>query len=169
MSESALSPTFRLVRFLVIGAVVGFLVAAGALGAFHCDEANVVRHVTRFADGDWGRPGRPGFLWLLLSPSLLFDSPVASVLAMRAAAVGASLGTLALVWRIVQDDDPDDRIGPLLAVALLGASMSWQAHSFEVRTDTFVVPMTLLAGWAVVRPSVTFRQALLAGLALGAA
>lgn len=153
----------------MIGSVAGFVVLGAWSGAFHCDESNVFRHVTRFRDGDWGSPGRPGFLWLLLSPSLLLGSPVASALAMRLAAAGASLLTLALVYRLVADDRPDDRLAPLLAIGLLGTSMSWQAHAFEVRTDTFVVPMTLLAAWLVFRPTVTAKQAALAGLALGAA
>ncbi len=45
--------------------------------AFHSDELNVLHHVSKFASGDVGRPGRPGLLWFLLTPLMALDDPVA--------------------------------------------------------------------------------------------
>jgi hypothetical protein len=160
---------------LFAGALMMCLPATRA--AFHCDEANVFKHVTRFAHGEWFAPGRPGLLWLLLTPTLLLGHPTAIAIAMRLLAVSASVVTLVGVWRLATRPaadasgiHADDRgWGGVIALALLLTSMSWQAHSFEVRTDTFVLPLTLLAMHLLWRDRTTAKQAIAAGLAVGAA
>ena len=167
----------RLFAAILILAVVGAMCLPALHAGFHCDEANAFRHVTRFAHGQWSSPGRPGLLWLLLTPTILLGDPTAISLAMRFLAVGASMFTLAAVWRLATRPaegasgiHPDDRgWAGVVALALLGTSMSWQAHSFEVRTDTFVVPFTLVAMHLLWRDRTSPRQALAAGLAVGAA
>lgn len=167
----------RWIAAILIVVGVAVMVGPALHGAFHCDEANAFKHVTRFAHGDWSSPGRPGLLWLLLAPTILLGDPTVISLAMRFLAVGASTITLAAVWRLstrpargATGIHPDDRgWAGAVALGLLITSMSWQAHSFEVRTDTFVVPLTLLAMHLLWRDRTTPKQALAAGLAVGAA
>lgn len=168
----------RAVALVLIAACTVVMGDLALTAAFHCDEANAFRFVTRFGSGQWNSPGRPGLLWLLLTPTLVLRDPVWTAFAMRLCAVAASVGTLYGVWRLTtlpaedhhRGIHPEDRgHGGALALLLLATSMSWQAHSFEVRTDTFVVPATLLAMHLLWRDRPTLRQAVVAGLAIGAA
>ena len=143
------------------------LVPLALTGALHCDEANVLRHVTDFGRGDWSDPGRPGLLWLALTPLLALDDPVAVVAAARLTAVAASLATLFLAGRIAARAS-----GPAAApvtVLLLVTSMSWTGHAIEVRTDTYAAPLALGAALLLWRRSPSLRAAVGAGLLLGAA
>ncbi len=167
----------RVAAALLLAVIAAAICVPAFRAAFHCDEANVFKHVTRFASGDWSSPGRPGLLWLLLTPTLLLGDPTVVSWAMRLLAAGASVVTLAAVWRIStrpadgeQGIHPADRgWGGALALLLLGTSMSWMGHAFEVRTDTFVVPLTLLAMHLLWRDRTRPAQAVAAGLAVGAA
>lgn len=152
-------------RAVALGALL--IVPGALLASFHCDEANVFRHVSQFARGDFADPGRPGLLWLLLTPSLMLDSPAASALAMRLAALGASAATLWLVWQLTLR--AADAASAGAAVLLLATSMSWQAHSFEVRTDTFVLPLTLAVMLLLWQSRTRLGAAVLIGLLIAAA
>ncbi len=153
---------------LLAVALSAALIVPSALGAaFHCDETNVFRHVTSFGLGDFTAPGRPGLLWLLMTPALWLDDPAKVALALRLSALGASAVTLWAVWRLTLR--AADATSALAAVLLLGTSMSWQAHSFEVRTDTYVLPATLLVMLLLWRPSMKARDAVLVGLLMAAA
>ena len=146
---------------------VALLVPLALVASFHCDEANVLRHVTEFGLGDYHMPGRPGLLWLLLTPALRLGDPVAIAIATRLLAVGASTVTLWAVWRLaLRASDPTSAMA---AVALLATSMSWQAHAFEVRTDTFVLPLTLLTMLLLWRAESRVREAVLVGLLVAGA
>jgi len=166
------SRTPGLVAVLLGGA---FVVWASQVCALHCDETNVLRHATNFAGGEFGSPGRPGLLWLLLAPFVWLGDPVVVTRALRLVAAGASLATL---WGVLAlagtAGDPDERTlperrwaGPL-AVLLLATSMDWQGHAFELRTDTFVMPLTLAAMLQLWRRDTSLRRAALAGVLIAA-
>lgn len=137
--------------------------------AMHCDELNVLRHITYLAAGDLGHSTRPGLLWLALLPLALIDDPAHVLWAGRALAALASLGTLILVARLAAKGD--ERLGPWRAAGamlLLGTSMDWQGHAFELRTDTFVVPLSLVVMDLLWRESPSRRQCVLAGVLFAA-
>ena len=152
-----------------------FVVYAGQVCALHCDETNVLRHATSFAGGQFGSPGRPGLLWLLLAPFVWLGDPVIVTRALRLVAGLASVATL---WGVLSlagtAGDPDARTLPErrwaapLAVLLLATSMDWQGHAFELRTDTFVMPLTLAAMLQLWRPDTSLRRAALAGALIAA-
>ena len=155
---------------VVIG--VAIMVRPAMVASFHCDETTVLRHVTMFGDGNLRNPGRPGLLWLLMVPLLWLGDPAVIALVARGTAVLASVATLWLTWRLAtRPADLDGRgIAPedrgwsgVVAVLLLAMSMSWQAHSFEIRTDTYVVPVTLLAMHLLWRDRLSLRRAALVG------
>jgi hypothetical protein len=152
---------------LAIALGVALMVPPALHAAFHCDEANVFRHITQFGLGDFSAPGRPGLLWLLLTPALGLKEPALVATALRLAAVGASTVTLWAVWRLARR--AADPSSALASVLLLATSMSWQAHSFEVRTDTWVLPATLLVMLLLWRGSARWGEAVLIGLLMGAA
>ncbi len=169
-----LAPADALALLLIVAAVVPLAVLAQK-AAFHCDEFNVVYHATAFRLGDFARPGRPGLLWLLLVPLVGFRDPLVAMSVLRATAVAASAATLVLVWRLARgapagEGAPAWRVwaGPL-AVLLLGFSGSFLDHAFEVRTDTYVLPLVLAALLWLTGPALRWRDAALAGVALGAA
>lgn len=151
--------------------VVGLLsMLPGAIhGAYHCDEVNVFRHVTNFAAGRFAEPGRPGLLWLGLVPTIGLGDPAASIHAMRATAVAASLASLLFVGMLAGRRREDGPWGALAAGGLLLTSLGWQTHAFEVRTDTYTAPLTLAAALLLFRDRVSTRAALAAGALVGAA
>jgi hypothetical protein len=167
-------------RSLIIGLVAvaagaAFALWAGQVCALHCDETNVIRHAARFGRGDFHAPGRPGLLWLLLAPLSWIQDPVAVTRAMRLAAGLASVATLLGVLQLAgaggdvdERSRPDRRWAGPLAVLLLATSLDWQGHAFEVRTDTFVVPLTLLAMLQLWRAEPSLKRAALAGALIAA-
>jgi hypothetical protein len=169
----------RWLKALLLLAIVGgaaALLPAALTAALHCDETNVFRHVTRFQHGDFIRPGRPGLLWLFLLPLNFLADPSDSVHGYRLASVFASLCTLAFVAGIASRPRGDERAptregvwGALAAVVLLATSGDWIGHAFEVRTDTYAVPLTLGAIALLWRPSPKRRQLVVAGLLFAAA
>ncbi len=161
-----------------LGLLVGIavLVQPALHAAFHCDETNIFRHVTRFASGHFGTPGRPGLMWLMLVPTLWLGDPVTSAMAMRIVSVLASTLTLLLVWRLAargRGDEPTIDLaggwGGLAAVVLLLTSFDWQGHAFEIRTDTLVVPMTLGAMALLWKPDPRLRALVFGAVLLAAA
>ena len=175
------SPARRLAlgAVLLLGAL--WMVPGAIHAAYHCDEVNVFRHVTNFAHGDFSAPGRPGLLWLVLVPTVHLGDATSSIHALRATAVAASGATLLLVGVLAalglrrespapRDETPDAGVWAILgAGGLLATSLGWQTHAFEVRTDTYVAPLTLLAAACLLRPTVSTRAAVLAGASMAAA
>jgi hypothetical protein len=161
----------RLVPFRVAVTLAAVpLIIGASRAALHCDEINVLRHVTYFAAGDFGHSSRPGLLWFLLLPLSLLSDPVAILLGGRVLSVLASLGTLLLLGKLAlgEGDDPRAPWRAAAAVLLLGTCMNWQGHSFELRTDTFVVPLGLLLLLRLLRPEIGRRDAVIAGALLAA-
>lgn len=163
----------RLVAIAAIGAGVATLLPSAWLAAFHCDELVALRHAGDFGRGDFGNPGRPGLLWLALAPLTWLD-PVACARLGRLAAVVASALTLCGVWTLAERAESDE-VGPaapgwrgMAAVGLLATSMSWQSHSFEVRTDTFTTALSFPIALLLWRQRPSWRRAVAAGLLLGA-
>jgi hypothetical protein len=146
---------------------VAIMVPAGLTAAFQMDEANAMRHVTLFGLGEYGAPGRPGLLWLILTPVLAFDDPATSILAARVASMAASVVTLCAVWSLARR--AAGAHSAVAAVVLLSTSMCWQGRSFEIRTDTFVTPLLLLVMIQLWRPTLPWRRAVLGGVLLGLA
>lgn len=159
------------------------ILPAAWLTALHCDEFVVLQHVSDFYRGQFQGAGRPGLLWMLLMPLVALKNPVWITLAVRMTALLASVGTIAGVWwlaeraaRPLEQDPPDEGVGRssklpwygLSAAFLLLSSMDWQGHSFEVRTDTYVVPLTFLAIALLWRAELSLKSALLVGLVVAA-
>jgi len=170
-----LAPADVVALLLILASVIPLAVLAQR-ASFHCDEFNVVYHATAFGLGDFARPGRPGLLWLLLVPFVQLDDPAVVMAALRWSAVAATTATLLLVWRLARGAPRRDGGGPRwrswagpLAVLLLGFSGSFLDHAYEVRTDTYVLPLVLGALLALTRPALRKREAVIAGVALGAA
>ncbi len=172
-------PAPRWLRALLLIAVVAgaaTLLPAALTAAPHCDETNVFRHVARFQSGDFIRPGRPGLLWLLLLPLNFLPTSTMAADGYRLMSVLASLGTLAFVAGLASRPRGDERApthegvwGALAAVVLLATSGDWQAHAFEIRTDTYAVPLTLGAMALLWRPSPRRRHLVMGGLLIAAA
>ena len=172
-------PVPRWLRALLVVAIVAgaaSLVPAALTAALHCDETNVFRHVTDFQNGEFLHPGRPGLLWLLLQPFNHLPTLPASVQGYRLASVVASSVTLWFVAGLALRPRGDERAatwqgtwGALAAVVLLATSGDWQAHAFEVRTDTYAVPLTLGAIALLFRPHPRRAQLVVAGGLLAAA
>jgi len=160
------------------------------LAALHCDEFVVLEHVSDFYRGEFRGAGRPGLLWMALTPLMVLKNPVWITMAARLTALMASAFTLAALWWVsersarvalaadqpqdsLQRPEPERHINRLpwyglAAVLLLSSSMDWQGHSFEVRTDTFVLPLTLLAMALLWRAEMSLKTALCAGLIVAA-
>ncbi len=139
--------------------------------AFHCDELTVLRHLTYFASGDFSRPGRPGLLWLVLAPLVWLGEPARIALAGRAVAWLAATGTLAMVWKVASRPGPDEDERPWVggvAVGLLVGAMAWHAHAWEIRTDSFTTPLTLLFAWLLWRDEHDRRRIVGLGLLVAA-
>jgi len=144
--------------------------------ALHCDEFVVLRHVTNFAAGTFTGSSRPGLLFLLMSPVIWLQDAVSITLVSRLIAAASSTCTLVLVWHLVErwveQTDHGDRAvipwGSIAAVGLLVTSLDWQGHSFEIRTDTFVMPLTLLVALWLWREEVSPRRALAVGALVAA-
>ncbi|MCO4769637.1 MAG: hypothetical protein KDA24_06355 [Deltaproteobacteria bacterium] len=165
-----------------LGAVVAapLLVTMAAYAwraAFHSDELNVLFHVGLFAQGDFAHPGRPGLLWLALTPLMLLDDPVAILHASRVTALLAICLGVACIVSLGSTRTPHggdalswaDRLLPGAAVALLLTSASFAPHAIEVRTDTFTTPLTLLALAVLWRRQWTPRTTAIAAVVVVAA
>ena len=144
------SPTSRLPRRwlegLVFAAVAGALLPLALTAVYHCDEMNAMRHVGMFADGDFAIPGRPGLLWLLLVPLIWLSDPKVIMLAARVLSVLAAGLSAVLLLRLTRRDAAlrgGAAAGGVLAVVFLFSSPNFMAHAFEIRTDTFVLPLQL--------------------------
>ncbi len=172
-------PAPRWLRVLLGAAILvgaASLLPAALTAALHCDESNVFRHVTNFGRGEFADPGRPGLLWALLTPVLLLPDLVARVQGFRLLSVAASFVTLAFVAGLAARPRGDEGAptragtwGALLAVVLLATSGDWRAHAFEVRTDSYVVPLTLGAIALLLRPNPRRAQLVVGGLLFAAA
>lgn len=141
--------------------------------ALHCDETNVLRHVTRFASGEFGSPGRPGLLWLALTPITLLREPALIALGGRLAGLLAATGTVALVWRLAsrprgEPGEPTDSWSGAVGVLVLLGAMGWHLKCYELRTDSFTTPLTLLFALGLWRDRHRARDLILLGLLVGA-
>ena len=126
----------------IFAAVVIGLTPLALAAAYHCDELNVMRHVCLFGQGDFHVPGRPGLLWFALLPLTWMPSPQTILLAGRLLSVTvAGCSALLLVHLAIRDNG---RWGALLALLLLLGSPTFLAHAYEIRTDTFVLPIQLV-------------------------
>lgn len=167
-----LQPRHLLLIALALGG--GFLLYAGQTAAFHCDETNVWKHATKFASFDFRSPGRPGLLWLFLAPAVWLEDPVLISRALRGLASLASILTLVGVAAVASlradgDDDPSAPWAGPLAALVLATTVAWHSHALELRTDTFVVPLTLAAMIQLYRPVPGLRRAVIAGCFIAAA
>jgi hypothetical protein len=162
----------RRAAFVVVAVGALLLAPVAWSAALHCDETTVLRHVTRFAHGDLGRPGRPGLLWLLLSPLVALGDPVLITRAARLVGLAAAVCTLGLTATLAQQTSEGEARGrPLVgaaAAALLLGAMAWHGHGWEVRTDSFVAPMTLLLALQLWRERLSLGRAAALGLLVGA-
>jgi hypothetical protein len=114
-------------------------------------------------------------LWAGLLPIMLWEEPAAIVRAARLSTLIPVAATFWLVWALAQQSiqGSDEKPSPLpwagiAAVCLLVTSGNWQAHAFEIRTDTYVAPLTLLAGLWLWRTDSNTRRALALGAVVGA-
>jgi len=144
--------------------LLGLLFVYGQSAALHSDEFNALLHAHKFVMGDVSNPGRPGLLWLLLTPLFLFDDPVTIILLSRVvawSAVAAGAVVVALMAmppsaRVAgggegSESDPWLLSMPALALVLLFLSGYYTPHSIEVRTDTFTTPLALWVIWLLWR------------------
>lgn len=157
---------------LLLAAAVGWLMAYGLRAAFHSDELNVLWHAMRFATGEVGNPGRPGLLFLVLSPIIWLGEPASILLAGRGAAIVAAASTLGLLAWLGRAQDGEDARGAFrapLAVVLAVTAGLWATHGIELRTDTFTTPLSLLAVAVLWRRRWTPRTAALAATVVAAA
>ncbi len=123
-------------------AVAAVLTPLALSATYHCDELNAIRHAALFAEGDFQVPGRPGLLWFALTPLFVLPTPESILIAGRLLSVAAT-ALLAVFWLRLAGRELG-RAGGLLGLALLVASPNYMAHAFEIRTDTFVLPLQLL-------------------------
>jgi len=149
--------------------------------SLQCDEFVVLRHVSDFARGHFRGAGRPGLLWMLMVPATVLTDPVLIAQALRAAAGLASVGTLCVVFALAERPGWGRRAGAaggdlevaaprgdvpwmgLASVLLLITSMDWHGHAFEIRTDTFVVPLSLVIALWLWRTELSLRRAAAVG------
>jgi len=125
----------------VFAVTVVALMPIAVSAVYHCDELNLMRHVGMFAQGDFAVPGRPGLLWVALMPLFALPTPDAILLGGRIAAALATGLSAVLFVRLAGREN--GRAAAVLALAILVASPSFLAHCFEIRTDTFVLPLQL--------------------------
>jgi len=149
------------------------LLAYGLRAAFHSDELNVLLHVERFARGEFRAPGRPGLLWLALTPLMILDEPTALLKASRVVAVLSVALGLSCIAHLGKPRHEQhswvERLLPAVAVLLVMTSASFATHAVEVRTDTFTTPLTLLALVILWRRQWTPRTVILAAVVVSAA
>ena len=137
------SPSLSRSQLALAAIVVAAVLTPLALTAtYHCDELNAIRHAALFAEGDFQVPGRPGLLWFALTPLFALPSPPLILMAGRLLSVAAT-ALLAVLWLRLAGREIG-RPGAVLGLALLVASPNYMAHAFEIRTDTFVLPLQLL-------------------------
>ncbi|MBJ95593.1 MAG: hypothetical protein CMP23_14110 [Rickettsiales bacterium] len=162
------------------------LLPAAWTAALHCDEFVVIEHVSDFYRGHFRGAGRPGLLWMALTPLIALEDPVWIPLAARlSASLASALTLVACFWFCERaarysvaapEQAAAEATSPpsgwpwygLSAVLLLATSMSWQSHSFEVRTDTYVIPLSLLAMGLLWRAELPWKRAVLVGLLVAA-
>lgn len=135
--------------------------------AGHCDEYNLLRHVTDFRYGDFAEPGRPGLIFFALVPLLWLGSPEAAFLGGRIVALAAATATSLLAGSLA------GRIGPRGAGAAAAGALlvggNWLAHAVELRTDSFATPLALLALASLVDRPTDVRRGAWVGLVFGVA
>lgn len=157
---------------LVLAVAGVWLVAYGLRAAFHSDELNVLWHARRFATGNVGNPGRPGLLFLVLSPILWLKDPATILLLGRGASIAAAVATLGLIaWlgRPREGEGAGAMLRAPLAVLLAASAGLWATHGIELRTDSFTTPLTLLAVAVLWRAKWTPRTAALAAAVVASA
>ena len=171
MSETAPQPAparpDRWVDLLVFLAVVGVLLPLALTAVYHCDESNAMRHVSLFAEGDFTVPGRPGLLWMVLVPLIWIGEPAVVMTAGRVLSVLVAGLSAVLLVRLVSREA--GRGGAVLGLILLFASPNFLAHAFEIRTDTFVLPIQLTLLLLFLRGDPRRGLWWMAGLLMGAA
>ena len=146
---------------LVAASLAAWLFSYADLAGFHSDELNVLHHVGKFAEGDVRRPGRPGLLWLALTPLMSLGSPAAILEGARLVSAAAAACSVALLLHLGTPgtgprsnsaiQSPAGRSGrnfwrllaPIFALLMLGSAGLWVTHSVELRTDSFTTPLTL--------------------------
>ncbi len=141
MSESA-QPLSRLQLLAAAACVAAVLTPLALTSTYHCDELNAIRHAGLFAEGDFRVPGRPGLLWFALTPLFALPTPPSILVAARLLSVLAA-ALAAVVWLKLATREVG-RGAAIGALILLVASPNYMGHSFEIRTDTFVLPLALL-------------------------
>ena len=127
-------------------AVIGALLPLAMTAVYHCDEMNAMRHVGMFAEGDFAIPGRPGLLWLVMVPLIWLSDPKVTMLTARVLSVAAAGVSAVLLLRLASRDAglrAGAASGGVIAVLFLFSSPNFMAHAFEIRTDTFVLPLQL--------------------------
>ena len=162
------APSLSRVQLLAAAAFVAAVLTPLALTAtYHCDELNAVRHAALFAEGDFRVPGRPGLLWFALSPLFALPTPPSILVAARLVSVLAT-ALAAVLWLGLATREVG-RTAALAALVLLIASPNFMGHCFEIRTDTFVLPIALLLLTLLCRPSPLRGTAWIAGVLVASA
>jgi len=159
------------VQGAVFAAVVATLLPLALVAVYHCDEMNAMRHVGMFAEGDFAIPGRPGLLWLLLVPLIWLSDPKVIMLAARVLSVLAAGASAVLLVRLASRDAVlrgGAAAGGVIAAVFLFSSPNFMAHAFEIRTDTFVLPLQLALLLLWLREDPRKGRWWIAGLVVGA-
>ncbi len=137
------------------------------VAAAHCDEFNLLRHVTDFAYGNFTEPGRPGLLFFPLIPLTWLGSPEAAFFGSRGVAL------LLLGWTAWLAGKLASRLGgPLaapLAAGILLLSANTLAHGIELRTDSLTTPLALVSLGIVLEGGYSVRKGILLGALMGLA
>lgn len=166
MSDSSQSLT-RLQLLAAAACVAAVLTPLALTTTYHCDELNAVRHAALFAEGDFRVPGRPGLLWFALSPLFALPTPPSILVAARLLSVLAT-ALAAVLWLGLATREVG-RTAALAALVLLIASPNFMGHCFEIRTDTFVLPIALLLLTLLCRTSPSRHAGWVAGILVASA